>query len=76
MSGSLENYRSGVMPVAKIYRPLRQRIYGVLFHEKPTVMVVEEWCVESSTVPSNPADVPVVRLHSVGKLITEHNGCI
>jgi hypothetical protein len=69
----MEDYRKSNIPVAKIYRPLRQRIYGVLFHEKPTDMAVKEWCVESSTVPSNPKDVPVVRLRSVGKLITEHN---
>jgi hypothetical protein len=76
MSGSLEDYTKDDMPVAKIYRPLRQRIYGVLFHEKPTYMFFKEWCVESSTAPSNPTYVPVVRLHSVGKLITEHNLCI
>jgi hypothetical protein len=73
MSGSLEDYRKGDMPVAKIYWPLRQRIYGVLFHEKPTVTAVKEWCVESSIVPSEPTDVQVMRLRSVGKLITEHN---
>jgi hypothetical protein len=74
MSASLEDYSKDVMPVAKIYRPLRQRIYGVLFHEKPTVTAVKEWCVESSTVPKQPTDVPVVRLGSVGKLIAEHTG--
>jgi hypothetical protein len=81
MSGSLEDYTKDDVPVATIYRPLRQRIYGVLFHEKPTDMVgkkpadmvVKEWCVESSTVPSNPTDVRAVILHSVGNLITEHN---
>jgi hypothetical protein len=73
MSGSLEDYKKGDMPVAKIYRPLRQRIYGVLFHEKSTVMVVKEWCVEGIMVPNEPSDVPVVRLCSVGKLITERN---
>ena len=71
MSGNLEDYSKGDMPVAKIYQPLRQRIYGVLFHEKPTVTGVKEWCVESSTVPSEPTDVPVVRIRSVGKLIAE-----
>jgi hypothetical protein len=76
MSGSLEDYRTDDVPVAQIYQPLRQRIYGLLFHEKPTVMSVEEWCVESSEVPSDPNDVPVMRLHDVGKLITEHNWCI
>jgi hypothetical protein len=76
MSGSLEDYRKDDMPVAKIYRPLRQRIYGVLFHKKPKVKAVQEWCVESIIVPSNPTDVPVVTLPSIGKLITEHNWCI
>jgi hypothetical protein len=76
MSGCLEDYRTGDMPVAKIYRPLRERIYGVLFHEKPTVRAVKEWCVESSTVPRYPTGVQVVRLRSVGKLITEHNFAI
>jgi hypothetical protein len=74
MSGSLEDYSKDDMPVAKIYRPLRQRIYGVLFHEKPMVMAVDEWCVESNIVPSQPTDVPVVRMRSVGKLIAGHNG--
>jgi hypothetical protein len=73
MSGSVEDYCKGDMPVAKIYRPLRQRIYGVLLHEKPTVTAVKEWCVESSTVPSQPTDVQVVRMLSVGKLIVEHS---
>jgi hypothetical protein len=71
ISGCLEDYSKGDMPVAKIYRPLRQRIYGVLLHEKPTVTAVREWCVESSTVPSQPTDVQVVRMPSVGKLIAE-----
>jgi hypothetical protein len=74
MSGSLEDYSKDVMPVAKIYRPLRQRIYGVLFHEKPTVTAVKEWCVESKTVPSQPTDYPVVRMPNVGKLIAKHTG--
>ena len=74
MSGSLEDYSKDVMPVAQIYRPLRQRTYGVLLHEKPTVTAVKEWCVESSTVPSQPTYVPVVRLCSVGKLVAEHIG--
>jgi len=74
MSGTLEDYSKDVMPVAEIYRPLRQRIYGVLLHEKPTVTAVEEWCVESSRVPRQPTDVPVVRMRSVGKLIAEHTG--
>ena len=74
MSGSLEDYSKDVMPVAKIYRPLRQRIYGVLFHEKPTVMAVKEWCVEIKTVPSQPTDYPVVRMPNVGKLIAKHTG--
>ena len=74
MSGNLEDYSKGDKPVAKIYQPLRQRIYGVLFHEKQTVTAVNEWCVESSTVPSEPTVVPVVRMHSVGKLIAERTG--
>jgi len=74
MSGSLEDYSRDDMPVAKIYRPLRQRIYGVLLHEKPTVKTVKEWCVESSKVPSQPTDVPVLRMPSVGKLIADHTG--
>jgi hypothetical protein len=76
LSGSLEDYSKDVIPVAKIYQPLRQRIYGVLLHEKPTVMAVDEWCVQSSIVPSQPTDVPVRRLRSVGKLIAEHTGAI
>jgi hypothetical protein len=74
MSGCLEDYSKNATPVAKIYRPLRQRIYGVLLHEQPTVTAVKEWCVESSTVPSQPTDVQVVRMHSVGKLIAKHTG--
>ena len=74
MSGSLEDSSRGDKSVAKIYRPLRQRIYGVLLHEKPTVTAVKEWCVEGSTVPSQPTDVPVERMHSIGKLTAEHTG--
>jgi len=74
MSGCLEDYSKDDMPVAKIYQPLRQRIYGVLLHEKPTIKAVQEWCVESSVVPSQPTDVPVVRMHSIGNLIAEHTG--
>jgi hypothetical protein len=74
ISGSLEDYSKNITPVAKIYLPLRQRIYGVLFHEKPTVTAVKEWCVESKTVPSQPTDNPVVRMRNVGKLIAEHTG--
>lgn len=74
LSGCLEDYSKNVTPVAEIYRPLRQRIYGVLLHEKPTVTAVEEWCVESSKVPSQPTDVRVVRMRSVGKLIAKHTG--
>jgi hypothetical protein len=74
MSGCLEDYSKNVMPVAEIYWPLRQRIYGVVFHEKPTVTAVEEWCVKSSTVPSKPTDVQVVRMRSVGKLTAKHTG--
>ena len=74
LSVSVEDYSKNNMPVAQIYRPLRQRIYGVLLHDKPTVTAVKEWCVESSTVPSQPTYVPVVRLCSVGKLVAEHIG--
>ena len=74
MSGSLEDYRrSDLEPVAKIYQPLRQRIYGVLFYEKPTVTAVKEWCVDSTRIPSEPTDVQVTRLHNIGKLVAEHN---
>jgi hypothetical protein len=77
MSASLEDYsKVDMLPVAKIYRPLRQRIYGVLLYEEPTVKAVNEWCVESSEVPSKPTEVEVVRLSSVGKFIAEHNWCI
>ena len=76
MSGNLEDYSKKDMPVAKIYQPLRQRIYGVLFHEKPTVTAVNEWCVESRTVPSQATDVPVVRMRGVGKLIAENTGAV
>jgi len=74
MSGNLEDYSKNYVPVAKIYQPLRQRIYGVLFYEKTTVKVVNEWCVESRKVPSQPTDVKVVRMRSVGKLIAEITG--
>jgi hypothetical protein len=77
MSECLEDYsRRDIVPVAKIYRPLRQRIYGVLFYEKPTVTTVKEWCIESMQVPSEPTDVPVVRFPSIGKLLAEHNCCM
>jgi hypothetical protein len=77
MSASLEDYRtSKIVPVAKIYQPLRLRIYGVLFCEKPTVTTVKEWCIESMQVPSEPTDVPVVRFCNIGKLLPEHNWCM
>jgi hypothetical protein len=76
MSASLEDYSRVDKPVAKIYLPLRQRIYGVLLYEKPTVTAVSEWCVESSRVPSRPTDVTVERLCSFGEFIAEHNWCI
>ena len=74
MSASLEDYRSSnLVPVAKICRPLRQRIYGVLFYENPTVTSVKEWCIESKRVPREPTEVPVVRFHNIGKPVVEHN---
>ena len=77
MSESLEDYhRRDLVPVAKIYQPLRQRIYGVLFYEKPTVTAVKEWCVDSARIPSEPTDVQVTRFHNIGKLVAEHNWCI
>jgi len=76
MSGNLEDYSKKDIPVAKIYQPLRQRIYGVLFHEKTTVTAVSEWCVENRKVPSQPTYVPVMRMPSVGKLIAENTGAL
>jgi hypothetical protein len=44
LSISLEDYScSDIVPTAKIYQPLRQRIYGVLLHEKPKATAVKEW---------------------------------
>lgn len=68
MSGNLEDYSKKDIPVAKIYKPLRQRIYGVLFHEKTTVTAVSEWCVENRKVPSQPTYVPVMRMPRVGRI--------
>ncbi|XP_021923344.1 constitutive coactivator of peroxisome proliferator-activated receptor gamma-like isoform X1 [Zootermopsis nevadensis] len=74
LSISLENYGSSdTVPTAKIYQPLRQRIYGVLLHEKPTATTVKEWCIDSKTIPTEPTEVSVMRICNIERF---HPGLI
>ncbi|XP_069696021.1 constitutive coactivator of peroxisome proliferator-activated receptor gamma-like isoform X2 [Periplaneta americana] len=61
LSTALENYRFEIPHTAAIYRPLRQRIYGILLHEKPGAAIVKEWCIGSNQIPTEPLEVPIIR---------------
>jgi hypothetical protein len=70
LSVSVEDYgRSDIVPIATIYQPLRQRIYGVLLHEKPQATAVKEWCIDNIRVPTEPTEVSVTRICNIGKFI-------
>lgn len=67
LSVALEDYSKDVEPTAKIYKPLRQRIYGVLLHDKPEATTVKEWCVEGMQCSRTPSEVTVTRIPKIGK---------
>jgi hypothetical protein len=72
LSICLEDYgRTDIVPAAKIYLPLRQRIYGVLLHEKPNATSVKEWCIESKSVPTAPTEVSIVRICNIGEPVVQ-----
>ena len=67
LSVALENYSdNNLVPTARLYLPLRQRIYGVLFFEKPTVSYVKEWCIEGMECPTEPSEVEIKWIKSIG----------
>jgi hypothetical protein len=64
---AMEDFReSDLPPTAIALRPLRQRIYGLLLHEKPRTsrhpIVVTEWCMHGDDSLSQPARVEPVGL--------------
>jgi hypothetical protein len=67
MGTALEDFReSDLPPAALALRPLRQRIYGLLLHEKPRTSdhptVVTEWCMHGDGSLSQPAQVEPVSI--------------
>ncbi|PSN42548.1 hypothetical protein C0J52_03837 [Blattella germanica] len=69
LSVALENYSdNNLVPTARLYLPLRQRIYGVLFFEKPTVSYVKEWCIEGMECPTEPSEVEIKWIKSIETL--------
>ena len=68
LSVALENYGSeGFLSTAEIYLPLRQRIYGILLHEKPHTNFVNELCVQSIKCPNMADEVPITWITNIGK---------
>lgn len=66
----VEDFREGDLPpTALALRPLRQRIYGLLLHEKPRTshhpIVVTEWCMHGKDSLSQPARVEPVSIPGV-----------
>ncbi|KAJ9580161.1 hypothetical protein L9F63_004178, partial [Diploptera punctata] len=64
-STALEDFREHDLPPSAIaFRPLRQRIYGLLLREKPTsgkAVIVTEWCMHGEESLNNPVLVrPVI----------------
>ena len=62
---TMEDFReSDIPPTALALLPLRQRIYGLLLHEKPRTshhpVVVTEWCMHGDDSLSQPAQVEPV----------------
>jgi hypothetical protein len=62
----LEDFRECDLPPSGLaLRPLRQRIYGLLLHEKPRTnhpIVVTEWCMHGDDSLSQPALVEPVSI--------------
>lgn len=66
-STAIEDFREiDIPPAALALRPLRQRIYGLLLHEKPRTshhpMVVTEWCMHGDDSLSQPAQIEPVSI--------------
>jgi hypothetical protein len=65
-STAIEDFRETDLPAAALaLRPLRQRIYGLLLHEKPRSLapiVVTEWCMHGEDSLERPALVEPVDL--------------
>ncbi|PSN42549.1 hypothetical protein C0J52_03836 [Blattella germanica] len=69
LSVALENYSDvNLVPTARLYLPLRQRIYGVLFFEKPTVSYVKEWCIEGMECPTKSSEVEIKQIKGIETL--------
>nr|CAD7444229.1 unnamed protein product [Timema bartmani] len=59
----IEDLGGDLEPAAKVYLALRQKIYGILFHDDPTGQsTVDEWCVEREELPDQPLKVDVVNV--------------
>nr|CAD7201348.1 unnamed protein product [Timema douglasi] len=59
----LEDLGGDLEPAAKVYLALRQKIYGILFHDDPTGQsTVDEWCVEREELSDQPLEVDVVNV--------------
>lgn len=66
-STAMEDFRElDLPPAALALRPLRQRIYGLLLHEKPRTshepIVVTEWCMHGEDSLLEPALVEPVAI--------------
>jgi hypothetical protein len=65
-STAIEDFRETDLPAAALaLRPLRQRIYGLLLHEKPRNLepiVVTEWCMHGEHSLQRPVLVEPVDL--------------
>jgi hypothetical protein len=66
LSTAIEDFRETDLPAAALaLRPLRQRIYGILLHEKPRSLeriVVKEWCMHGEDSLVRPTLVEPVNL--------------
>ncbi|XP_063224758.1 constitutive coactivator of peroxisome proliferator-activated receptor gamma-like [Bacillus rossius redtenbacheri] len=63
LSVGLEDFDGEMEAAAKVYRPMRQRFYGVLLHDDPAKRdTVEEWCVESKKISEAALNVKVQRV--------------
>jgi hypothetical protein len=66
-STAIEDFRENDLPPSALaYRPLRQRIYWLLLHEKPRPgpkpIVVTEWCMHGDDSLVQPALVEPINI--------------
>ena len=68
----LEDYRNQEIPaIAHFMRKFRQRLYGVMFHEKPTYgeeIFVPEWCM------TGPGSLDCVKMRGIERAPDYHPG--